>query len=137
MNWTKEEIIEYNLRCAEFLGYKYYPHNFEGRIPSGKAGWQTEKAHLKLGGYLCRHNRDLPFFNDWNRIMAVVNSICNKGFRKYSYSNEEHSRCVFTDMTILYQSHNFGGGNIIADSGKCSTEREAVVQAINNFFNLV
>ena len=36
-------------------------------------------------------------------------------------------------MAICYQKHEFGGGNIIADSDKCSEEKEAVVEAIDSF----
>lgn len=73
---TKEEILDYNKRCAKFLEYKYYPHNYEGKIPSGLAGWQKEKAHLKISDtYLCRNDNQLPFRSDWNWIMKVVDKI--------------------------------------------------------------
>jgi hypothetical protein len=65
--------------------------------------------------------------------MKVSNKIQTLGYRKYTYSHEEHSRCVFTDMVIVTQSHDFGGGNIVADSGECRNEKEAMIKAINEF----
>jgi hypothetical protein len=127
---TKEQRIEYNKLCASFLGYGdpcydnvfYFVYNknndYDFLIP----------AMLEL-------NYSTEFLTNWNWIMIVVERICQTGFRKYSYSCEEHSRCVFTDMAILHQPHQFGGGNIIADSNNCVTEKEAVVSAIYNFLN--
>lgn len=123
---TQEEILDYNRRCAEFLGFKYKNQaKFWAIYPL------DNNSYLRQLGYVRMDN--LKFHSDWNWIMEVVEAICREGFRKYSCSNEEHSRCVFTDMSILYQNHEFGGGNIIADSGKQKTEKEAVLQAINQF----
>lgn len=110
---TQQEILEYNQRCAEFLDL----HRDE------------EVVIYNMESYPYDY---LKFHSDWNWIMEVINKIFKKGFRKYSYTHEEHSRCVFTDMAISYQKHAFGGGNIIADSGKCSEEKEAVVKAIDS-----
>lgn len=132
---TNKEL-EYNKRCAEFLDYKYYPHNYKGIIPSGLAGWQKENALLKHNNlYLCRKHTELPFSKDWNWLIEVVTRIQELGYRKYSYSHEHHSRVVFTDMAILYQEHSFGGGNIIADSGECSDEKRATIEAVKKFFD--
>jgi hypothetical protein len=80
---------------------------------------------------------DLKFHSDWNWIMEAVEFICGTlGYRKYSYTHEEHSRCVFTDMAILFQKHDFGGGNIIIDSDKQKTEKEAVFIAVSDFAKL-
>ena len=111
---TQEEILEYNKLCAEFLNL----HRDE------------EVAIYKFTAYPYDF---LKFHSDWNWIHEVVEAICKLGFRKYSYSHEEHSRCVFTDLSIIFQNHSFGGGNIVSDSGKIVSEKEAVVQAINQF----
>lgn len=111
---NKQEIENYNCLCAEFLGVEYEIHS---------STWR----------YKDLITTELQFHSDWNWIMKVINEILIRGFRKYTYTNEDHSRCVFTDMSILYQNHEFGGGNIVADSKKCNSEKEAVVQAINQF----
>ena len=62
---TQEEILEYNKRCAEFLGKEYndnkivtpYTH-FSGQNPTGKI-WEECKFH-----------------SDWNWIMEVYDKIC-------------------------------------------------------------
>jgi hypothetical protein len=79
----------------------------------------------------------LRFHSDWNWIMEAVEFICGTlGYRKYSYTHEEHSRCVFTDMAILFQKHDFGGGNIIIDSDEQKTEKEAIFIAVSDFAKL-
>jgi hypothetical protein len=77
----------------------------------------------------------LRFDISWDWIHKITDIICSEGYRKYFYSHEEHSRFVFTDMHIVKQTHQFGGGNIIADSGKCSNEKEAAILAIDDFLN--
>jgi hypothetical protein len=80
---------------------------------------------------------NLKFHKKWNWLMEAVEFICNNlGHRKYSYSHEDHSRCVFTDMAILHQTHDFGGGNIVIDSGTQNTEKEAVFIAVSDFAKL-
>ena len=125
---TQEEILEYNKRCAEFLGselkndgqYNYWTYDHLGF------------NLMKISGSAWISG-NFEFHSDWNWIMEIVEAICKLGFRKYSYSHEEHSRCVFTDLSIIFQNHSFGGGNIVSDSGKIVSEKEAVVQAINQF----
>ena len=71
----KEDILAGNKVMAEFLGYKYYPHT----EPYGRdrvAGWvksglSFKNPHFSLG----RSHRDLPFYNDWNALMRVIDKI--------------------------------------------------------------
>lgn len=80
---------------------------------------------------------NLKFHKEWKWLMEAVEFINGTlGYRKYSYSHEEHSRCVFTDMAILHQTHDFGGGNIVIDSGTQNTEKEAVFIAVSDFAKL-
>lgn len=132
---TQEEILEYNKRCAEFLGYKLItPDNRKNPERWSSSYWEhPSKSNTAPLGRILGQDEYLEFHSDLNWIMEVADEIFAQGFRKYSYTHEEHSRCVFTDMAISYQKHEFGGGNIVADSGKCTTEKEAVVQAINQF----
>lgn len=124
---TQQEILEYNERCLKILPFKYKNQSKYWVIYK----YDDNSFFGKNRRYLAVNN--LKFHSDWNLIMEVVYNILAQGFRKYTYTHEEYSRCVFTDMSILYQEHNFGGGNIVADSGKCSSEIEAVVHAINQF----
>jgi len=137
----KKLITSFNEKCAIILGAKnifkttregdIYQFDFEIDV---KESWDEGGYNGTFGetnwGVL-----EMKFHEDWNWIMHVVNSIEGQGFRKYTYSHEEHARCVFTDMAILSQNHQFGGGNIVSDSGKCYNEKEAVIMAINNIFS--
>jgi len=137
----KKFITSFNEKCAIILGAKnifkttregdIYQFDFEIDV---KESWDEGGYNGTFGetnwGVL-----EMKFNEDWNWIMHVVNAIADQGFRKYTYSHEEHARCVFTDMAILSQNHQFGGGNIVSDSGKCSNEKEAVIMAINNIFS--
>jgi hypothetical protein len=124
-NMDNNQRITYTKNCLEFLHYKCVtPDDKDFRIYQGK--------HNNLPEMIDANFND-GFLNNWNWIMEIVDKILAQGFRKYSCTHEEHSRCVFTDMAISYQKHEFGGGNIVADSGKCTTEKAAVVQAINQF----
>lgn len=141
INMEKEFINSFNEKCAIALGAKnifkttregdIYQFDFEIDV---KESWDE-------GGYNGTYGEtnwgvlEMKFHEDWNWIMHVVNAIQAHGFRKYTYCHEEHARCVFTDMAILSQNHEFGGGNIVSDSGRCSNEKEAVIMALNNIFS--
>jgi len=121
---TQEERQEYNKKCAKLLNWKKLNKD------SGMLNWEllyrsTERGYVSI--------LNMQFHNNWNWIMEVINQIHAEGFRRYTECHEESCKCVFTDMAICHQTHRFGGGNIVADSGKASKEKEAVVQAINNF----
>jgi hypothetical protein len=116
---TQQEIQEGNKQIALMLGW------------NGDAFLLEKNIKAKTG--LCH----LKFHLDWNWIMEAVEFICGTlGYRKYSYTHEEHSRCVFTDMAILFQKHDFGGGNIIIDSDEQKTEKEAMFIAVSDFAKL-
>lgn len=67
---THEEILDFNKRCALFMGYKYFPY------PAEDSGWRKEKGHLKLlNYYLGRTTKDLHYHSDWNWIMEIVSAI--------------------------------------------------------------
>ena len=64
---------------AEYLGYKYYPHT----EPFGRdkvVGWVRSGLSPKNPHFhLCRSHRDLPFYNDWNALMRVIDKIESDG----------------------------------------------------------
>ena len=79
-------FIEGNKLLAEFLGYKYYPHNHPDLKNSRDAGWKLNikassmlKQNPLLGlpreAYLCRHHKGLKYHSDWNHLMKVVDKI--------------------------------------------------------------
>jgi hypothetical protein len=121
---TQQEIQQRNQQIALMLGWER--HNHGSYFTWTK---QNSKDHF--------YESILQFHSDWNWLMEAVEFICNTlGHRKYSYSHEDHSRCVFTDMAILHQTHDFGGGNIVIDSGTQNTEKEAVFIAVSDFAKL-
>ena len=90
---NEQEILEYNKRCAEFLGWKY-SQNYESfnefdniweketdgvwykesdRIENPKG---YELYYVKVNGfYLKDYNYILKFHSDWNWIMEVCISL--------------------------------------------------------------
>jgi len=112
---TQEQIQAYNILCARFMNM------------------EDDAILLEMNRDRRSNKNYLHFHYDWEWIMRVVAKICNKGFRKYTINSEEGCKCVFTDMAILEQPHSFDGGNIVAHSGDVSSEKQAVVEAINKF----
>ena len=124
---TQQEIQERNKQIALMLGYV-------NTTPTDK-DFNIFEYPTKIEGIpKMIETMSMRFHSDWNWLMEAVEFIGGTlGYRKYSYSHEEHSRCVFTDMAILSQKHDFGGGNIVIDSGKQNTEKEAVFTAVSDF----
>jgi hypothetical protein len=135
---TPQEIQERNKQIALMLNIKIeqcYPENKDYKQHG--IVYTLEKEFADNVNSIFLSVSKLKFHSDWNWLMEAVEFIYGTlGFRKYSYSNEEHSRCLFTDMAIISQNHNYGGGNIITDSGKQSTEKEAVFIAVSDFAKL-
>jgi len=140
---TPQEIQERNKQIALMLGWKETTLEYKLKWRGVPTEERLKRLNQDYVPILMKENED-PLFNsslrwhsNWNWLMEAVEFIYGTlGFRKYSYSNEEHSRCLFTDMAIISQNHNYGGGNIITDSGKQSTEKEAVFIAVSDFAKL-
>ena len=107
----QEEILEYNKRCAEFLGYKPNRHNDGG----------TDDFYDNPQIYVS----DLKFHSDWNWIMEVVEvieeldvvasfQIENPTIYIWKSSEENTFKDIEVDINIL-------------------SKKEAVVKAINQF----
>lgn len=112
---TREEILEYNKLCAEFLGYKYFPY------PNVNSGWRKEQGHLKLSEYyLARTTKDLKFYSDWNWIMRMVDSIETKGYDVFLNG----LYCRITDSGLT---------NFEIESDRVKNKKQAVIQAIYEF----
>lgn len=67
---TQEEILQYNKRCAEFLGGVY------------DSDMTRYWFHLpvKWDGLFAPTTEELKFYSDWNWIMAVVEAIEKKAW---------------------------------------------------------
>lgn len=124
MNWTKEEILEYNKKCAEFLGYELItpqmrknPEQWKDNSyweHKNKANVHTSKKVLGRDGYL-------SFHSDWDWIMEVVEAIEQLKFRVEITSI---SCCIYKNSVLKSSFHG------IKDK---SSKKEAIVQAINQF----
>ena len=63
---TQEEILDYNIRCAEFLGWRKYQKIFY-YIPHTLQEHQGIKQDIPIEG--------MVFNSNWNWIMEVVEAI--------------------------------------------------------------
>ena len=74
----KEEILEYNKRCAEFLGYKECLVNITDNYGYKVVveGYITPFPKLNFDGTIYQYDVDsLLFHSDWNWIMEIVEAI--------------------------------------------------------------
>mgnify|MGYP000858116377 CR=1 len=102
---NNQEILEYNKRCAEFLGWK---------IVDGIITWIPEENEFQHEvGYSAKGF--LKFHSDWNWIMEIVEAI-NKTQNSKQGGDTTHSTLKREVQALL---------------GKAA--KEAVVQAINQF----
>lgn len=150
MNWTKEEILEYNKRCAEFLGYS--------NPITDKDFYFIAKDNYQDNGYipkLLELNFEKRFYDDWNWIMEVAEAIevleiplinkCEKykrGFLKNStygsinleakYDPREEYKGWYCSVSIEL-SHPFIYDSLNEEKRRFKTKKEATVLAINQF----
>ena len=65
---TDKEILDYNKRCAEFLGYvNITPTDKDFNIYEKKGGYSCIREQIELMG--------MKFYSDWNWIMEVIQEI--------------------------------------------------------------
>ena len=106
---TQQEIIEYNKRCAEFLGGKYLRDEKLSFEPKGR--WHIKQFPDVQQDY------NLKFHSDCNWIMEVVESIKEKTKFKIVDECSEQEWYAITGVTRL----------------TITTPKKSVVQAINQF----
>ena len=133
----KEEILQYNSRCAEFLGWKETSEQFKIDWVGCKTKERLEKINKnhvpileKNGDVIFPDFAIMNFTNDWNWIMEVVTKIqlldiVHDNTRSYDSVFKEY-QCTFSPQ---YKTHDFG---YIVGKSKTS-EKEAVIEAINQF----
>ena len=112
---TQEELLEYNKKCAEFLGLKRgWWISQQKPLTDDKKQWcdLDGKTFLDSKVYF---DKDLKFHSDWNWIMEVVEAI-NKTQNPMQGGDTTHSTLKREVQALL---------------GKAA--KEAVVQAINQF----
>jgi hypothetical protein len=143
---TLQEILEYNKKCAVFLGYKkvsedkdfcFYEHPDKGLVFQSDNGNMIE--------YKLLESKSMRFHWEWNWIMAVIDAIESLDFSKTGYSWEldgeirynnegtsveiENSHCMIYEHLALDPIHIYV--RVQADS-----KLEAVTKAIDQFIDL-
>lgn len=103
---TQEEVLEYNKRCAEFLGWK---------IDFDEILYVPDTCKVKPQIYWPAY-QNLLFHSDWNWIMEVVEAI-----ERITQVNIYKNECSIAKEVNLEYFKGYG------------TKKEAVVQAINQF----
>lgn len=109
---TEQEILEYNKRCAKFLGWKNLNDD------------SFPEYVNPLGDFY--QLKELKFHSDWNWIMDVVEAIENKLNDSFNVDIVNKNQCE-----IVRNGEEFicGAGFDTINHRK----KEAVVEAINQF----
>ena len=131
----QEEILEYNKRCAEFLGWKETTEQFKIDWVGCKTKERLDRLNKqyipileKNGDVLFPDFSVINFHSDWNWIMEVVEAI-EKLNMEVSIIDEE---CCIIDTEKAEKEENpfmiepvsFGEGE---------SKKESVIKAINQF----
>ena len=119
---TQEEILQYNKRCAEFLGMDNDAFLLEKQIEKN-----TGLCHLK-------------FHSDWNWIMEVIEAIEKLKTETSTFEFHTQPKSVLIKEERNYSFEKGDGGRTsrpLKLNGSVwitgETKKEAVVQAINQF----
>ncbi len=119
---TQEEILEYNKRCGEFLGWKETSEQFKIDWVGCKTKERLNKINKdyipileKDGNLIFPDFAVMNFSRDWNLIMEVCIAIKN------IQNPREHSDTTCSTLKREIQSH-LGSAN-----------KKAAIQAINQF----
>ena len=128
---TPQEKLEYNKRCAEFLGYvNTTPTDKDFNI------YKNEKGMI-IGNniYTILETMSMKFHSDWNWIMEVVEAI----EKLYSHPNKEINIDIKPGQIEIFQrpfyleNNNYHEVIYLSDGYINSSKKEAVVQAIDQF----
>jgi len=111
---NEKEILEYNKRCAEFLGWKNLNDD------------SFPEYVNPLGDFY--QLKELKFHSDWNWIMEVVEAI-----EKLKFNVRITIACITienafdndSNLSPIYKFHSM--------QGEFESKKEAVVEAINQF----
>ena len=143
---TEQETLEYNKRCAEFLGWKETTEQFKIDWVGCKTKERLDRLNKqyipileKNGDVLFPDFNVINFHEDWNWIMEVVDAIEKLGYQFDITGNE-----VGVNSNIMTMENISTGGTmnsynrsyyptIISICEEEYSKKEAVVQAINQF----
>lgn len=124
---TREEILQYNKRCAKFIGYnfKYYTDDKSKKTSDITFVWGSEADIFKRCNNWWRCSltpsdscswyfpKDLKFHSDWNWIHEVIEAVEKLDSEDNSVEfNRQLDNCL---SLIIY------------------SKKESVVEAINKF----
>jgi hypothetical protein len=136
----KKEILEFNKKCAEFLGGENHPilipyvsewddmwfdsikyPNFQNS--DGSSMWKLQ---------------DLKFHSDWNWIIEIIEAIENIGYatridHNYSISNYGCDRCEIDTVDNALTEYNEKEKPIVFEL--TDSKKETVVKTINKFLD--
>lgn len=115
---TQEQILNFNKRCAEFLGWKY--------VKDGDV-WNPDMLH----DYSFVYSQNLKFHSDWNWIMEMVEAIEKLKFRFEIALNEVNLYCISKERRFSYAINYHDCENYGEEMHL--TKKEAVIKAINQF----
>lgn len=121
-------IEEANREIAKMLGWN------ESDITKGS--WEKSGNNAIYVIYSEHNNyphKGLPFNRDYNWLMEAKQFICGTaGYRFFIHNIEDNVRIAITDMSILSQTHNYSGGNLILEL-RGVNEKELLFQIIAQF----
>lgn len=131
---TKQEVFEYNKRCALFLGWKETTEQFQIDWVGCKTKERLDRldnAYIpileKNGDVIFSDFSVMDFTNNWNWIMEVVDAIEKSNKYKVTIGSDDW---VKISTRFLHISSDFVD---IVHLCSSTTKKEAVVQAIDYF----
>lgn len=144
---TEQEILEYNKRCAEFLGYELVTPSMRNNPDKWvNSYWELKhKSRKNPSKNLIGRDGYLEFHSNWNWIMEVVESIEKLNINKFAkqlgredvtpIDGKFYLHTFDTEAEFLASVYYWQRDNNIEGLTKIKglTKKEAVVQAINQF----
>lgn len=121
---TKEEILEYNKRCAEFLGAIYSKHAEAWGFGNAKNIGSKMFHGIMYENVIQaeRFEKELKFHSDWNWIMEVVEAIEKLGYF-----------VMINKWTSVYTGFEKEGKRIQITTVEGNNKLVNTIQAINQF----
>jgi len=123
---TQQEILEYNRRCAEFLGCVEHSYPSSMGTPfHGRRVWMSPtSSDGKTRTFYCVVGEE-HFHEDWNWIMQVVEAIEKLGYYTNILSADNNSMKHTMHINKVHEEEKY---TLFVDCKK-----EAAVEAINQF----
>ena len=130
---TQEEILDYNRRCAEFLGCVEHSYPSSMGTPfHGRRVWMSPtSSDGKTRTFYCVVGEE-HFHSDWNWIMEICEAIEDIQIKEqYIYSVQPRGSACEIKCSTQYSLAFDNEMPCIYEIAK--SKKEAVVQAINQF----